>query len=375
MWNKAHAQQLFSVDQANHLRPVSKAAEEKLNRLAKKYISPVQSGVDVTSFMVAKALELKSLHNQNETITWERLWDFQMIGVEEFDLNNKSEVELRIAYEEFLALKKLVEIREIAAFQWEFNKLSHHLQKIWTDLLITLDGRDTAWKWGVIDRIHQRIDRKRFKNIAPWIPTAEERKMDYFERYLRMLWDVIVLWKQKNWKLKIKHTGNGRIITFDRSWYNYLYIGKVLWFCSDSQYEDYLSRVVDFEKSLDQTDFNLHKFYLSITKETQRQRLVDREWSFLKGHKVSKTDWVAHSKFDEFTPFKEKVFKKASSDTSPIWVVDSNDKHLGRLAILHTILYQYLDEYEWGIDLWEKLSVVNPSLVTFAHENNNIAKK
>lgn len=368
MSNKALAQHLWNIDQAELWRKMLEWKEEKLNRLAKKHISPVDTGVDITSFTVAKVLDLQSLHNQKATVTWEKKGDLQFIGIDELDLNKKSEIELRVAYEEFLALKKLVETREIAAFQWEFNKLSHHLSKIGRDLLITLDGRDTAWKWWVIDRIYQRTDRKRFKNIAPGIPTAEEKKMDYYERYLRLLWDIVELWKQKNGKFKIKHTGKGSIITFDRSWYNYLYIGKVLWFCSTEQYNDYLSRVVDFEKSLDQTDFDLYKFYLSITKETQKQRLIDREGSFLKGHKVSKTDWVAHSKFDEFTPYKEKVFKTASSPTNPIWVVDSNDKHLGRLAILYTILYQYINDYEWAIDLDERLSVVNPGLVTFAHE-------
>lgn len=368
MWNKAHAQHLWNIDQAEIWRKMLGEKEANLNELAKKHISPIKSEVAVNSFTVAKILDLQSLHNQKETITWDEVLDFHLIWVSEIDLDKKSEIKLRRAYEDFRALNKSVEMREIAAFQSEFNKLSHYLLKIWEDLLITLDGRDTAWKGWVIDRIHQRIDRKRFKNIAPWIPTVEEKKMDYFERYIRLLWDIIELWKQKNGKFKIKHSWRGRIITFDRSWYNYLYIGKVLWFCSDSQYEDYLSRVVEFEETLDQTAFNLHKFYLSITKETQKQRLIDRDGSFLKGHKVSKTDWVAHSKFDEFTPYKEKVFKTASSAENPIWVVDSNDKHLGRLAILYTILYQYINDYEWAIDLEEKLSVVNPNLITFAHE-------
>lgn len=363
MTNKAMVQQLWIIEQAEAYRKWLWNNLETLEKISSRYFdnNPNTPIEETTS----RVIEVLSSHRNWHLITWDRKWDFDLIWVEEFKISEKQEQELIFAYGNYIALKKLAESKELESFQAEFNKLSTHLETIGVDLLIALDWRDTSWKWGLIDRLLHRYNRKKFINIAPWIPTEKELKMDYFERYLRMLWDLIVLTKRKNW-FNIKHTWKWRIITFDRSWYNLLYIWKVLGFCSEKEYKNYLSRIVWFEESLPERTIDLYKFYLSITKETQRLRLEDRKWSALKWHKISPTDYVAHDKFDEFTPVKEEVHSIASTEKNPILIVDANDKHLWRLAILYSILEPYIWHYNDSIDLNKKLNILDTSLVVSA---------
>ncbi len=364
--SKALNQQVSQISNANSWRKYLFDAEWVFMDYSWKYITTendTKLTVDQVSIAVLTLLWDSTITSSNCSINWKiinlwvdvnlRSWQFQKLH--KLFLNYKS-------------LKELTEKYELEAFQSEFNKLGVFLEKECVDLLVALDWRDTAWKWWVIDRLNFRYNRKKFEKIAPWIPTKSEIKMDYFERYLRMMGDIIVIWKRKKWFLDFKHKWNWRVITYDRSWYNYMYIWKVLWFCSEENYNDYLKRVLDFEELLSDRAFNLHKFYLSITKETQFQRLTDRENSALKWHKVSPTDWKAHSMFDEFTPVKEEVFNIASVTDSSINVVDFNDKHLWRLALLYSILKKYLWYYSDYIDLASELEIVNPLLAVPAHE-------
>lgn len=358
--NPNSSQEVF-IREAEIWKEILAVSMWQLLAFANKVIIPDKEWVFLTIDVIQRVVNNLLLNPPNWKVNYEipELWFIVSLTVSQI----KRLIKL---YYAFSALKWKLEKNELEAFQAEFNKLWNELVKLNVDMLVALDWRDAAWKWWVIDRLNFRYNRKRFKNIAPWIPSNLELEMDYFERYLRMLWSIVESIKVKKWKISFVHNWKWRVITYDRSWYNYMYIWKVLWFCSDEQYDDYIWRVLEFEDSLTERAFRLHKFFLSISKETQFQRLSDRELSALKYHKVSPTDWIANEKYDEFTPIEEEVFSLASTDENPIVVVDFNDKHLGRLSLLHHILSQY--SYDNKLDLSLEISSVDTSLLRYWHK-------
>ena len=185
-------------------------------------------------------------------------------------------------------VKYLVELKKQ---QEELIKLQNWVIKNDKKAVILFEGRDAAGKGGAIRRITEYINPRHFRIVALNIPTADERKQWFFQRYINHL------------------PKPGEIVLFDRSWYNRAVVEPVNNFCTDKEYKIFMSQVNDFEKMLVQSDTYLIKFYFSITKKEQAKRFREIKENPLKRWKMTPVDERAQALWNDYTRYKEKMFE------------------------------------------------------------------
>ena len=214
-------------------------------------------------------------------------------------------------------VKYLVELKKQ---QEELIKLQNWVIKNDKKAVILFEGRDAAGKGGAIRRITEYINPRHFRIVALNIPTADERKQWFFQRYINHL------------------PKPGEIVLFDRSWYNRAVVEPVNNFCTDKEYKIFMSQVNDFEKMLVQSDTYLIKFYFSITKKEQAKRFREIKENPLKRWKMTPVDERAQALWNDYTRYKEKMFEVTNTEHAPWLIIDANKKMNARLkAITHVL--------------------------------------
>jgi polyphosphate kinase 2 len=196
--------------------------------------------------------------------------------------------------------------------QAELLKLQEWIVKNGERVAIVFEGRDAAGKGSTIKRFIEYLNPKGFRVVALGVPTEEE-KNNWFERYEKHL------------------PKPGEIVFFDRSWYNRAVVEPAMGYCTEEQYQDFMTNVVKWEEGLMRGGMILIKFWFSITKEKQALRFELRKSSPLKYWKFSPNDAKVLDKWEIITNFKNQMFSKTSSRMSPWVIINSNDKKIGRL--------------------------------------------
>jgi len=216
---------------------------------------------------------------------------------------------------------------EEAAYRVELKKKQEELIKLqnWViendkKVVIIFEGRDAAGKGGAIRRITEYINPRHFRIVALNIPTDDERKQWFFQRYI------------------IQLPKPGEIVFFDRSWYNRAIVEPVNGFCTDQEYQIFMSQVNDFEKMLIQSDTYLIKFYFSITKAEQARRFKDIRNNPMKRWKMTAVDRRAQELWDEYSKYKERMFEVTNTDHAPWIIIDANQKSQARLNAVNHVL-------------------------------------
>jgi len=210
--------------------------------------------------------------------------------------------------------------KEKTALQIELLKMQEWLKKTGSSVIILFEGRDTAGKGSTINKFTEYLDPKFYKVVVKDIPTDEERK-NWFGRYEG---DI----------------EPGKIIFFDRSWYNRGIVEPVMGYSSYDEYEEFMANVNGFEKGLVDAGNYLIKFWFSITKDTQAKRFDLRKGSPLKYWKYSPNDAKAQEKWEEYTDYKKRVFKVTSTPYAPWTIIDANDKRISGLNAMRYVLNQ-----------------------------------
>ena len=206
-------------------------------------------------------------------------------------------------------------------YRWALSLWAEYTNDTKNKVIVTLDGRDTAWKWSNIKRVTEYFDIKRYDVNAYWIPSSEERiNYNWFNRYMNDFPD------------------EGKVSFFDRSWYNRAWVEAAMWFCSKEEYVWFMENVNQFEKDhIVDMWIDFVKVYLSITKNTQKERLQWRE-SARKRWKSSIIDAKAQEKWNSYTRAKYKMLELTDSEHSPWLVIDSNKKFLSASEIIKAII-------------------------------------
>lgn len=217
--------------------------------------------------------------------------------------------------------KVLAETRyetELKGLQTELIKLQNWVIKNNKKIVILFEGRDAAGKGGAIRRITEYINPRHIKIVALDVPTEDERNQWFFQRYISHL------------------PKPGEMVFFDRSWYNRAVVEPVNGFCTDKEYKIFMSQVNDFEKMLIQSDTYLIKFYFSITKEEQANRFLEIKKNPLKHWKITAVDEKAQELWDDYTQYKDAMFKTTNTTDAPWIIINANQKISARLeAISH----------------------------------------
>ena len=231
-----------------------------------------------------------------------------------YTLFKRKKISLKKALEEVHYDSKLKKLQE------ELIKMQHWVIKNKQKVVILFEGRDAAGKGGAIRRITQHINPRHFRIIALDKPSPDERNQWFFQRYINRL------------------PKPGEIVFFDRSWYNRAVVEPVNGFCTDKEYEIFMSQVNEFEKMLIESDTYLIKFYFSITKKEQAKRFADIKSSTLKKWKMTPVDEKAQALWDNYTEYKEKMFAKTDTELVPWIVIDANDKSPARIKAMEHVL-------------------------------------
>ena len=222
--------------------------------------------------------------------------------------------------------------KELFRLQGELVKLQDWVVANKVKVAVLFEGRDSAGKGGAIKRITQRLNPRVCKVVALPAPNERERTQWYFQRYISQL------------------PAGGEIALFDRSWYNRAGVEKVMGFCTDDEYEEFLRTVPDLERMMIRSGIILIKYWFSISDDEQYNRFMMRIHDPLKQWKLSPMDLEARRLWEAYTKAKETMLERTHIPEAPWWVVAANDKKKARLNcishLLSQIPYQEIDHPE-----------------------------
>jgi len=229
--------------------------------------------------------------------------------------------------------------------QVELLKLQAWVKDTRQRVVILFEGRDAAGKGGAIKRFMEHLNPRGARVVALEKPSEVERGQWYFQRYIQHL------------------PTEGEIVMFDRSWYNRAGVERVMGFCSNDEYNEFMRQVPEFERNLVRSGIHLIKFWFSVSRQEQRRRFRERESHPLKQWKLSPIDMASLDKWEEYTKAKEAMFFYTDTADSPWTVIKSDCKKRARLNAMRYILHKL----PYTNKSLEHIGPLDPLLVGRAH--------
>ena len=210
--------------------------------------------------------------------------------------------------------------QELRLLQIELVKLQKSLIANGDQILVVLEGRDTAGKDGTIKAITEHLSPRETRVVALGKPSDVEFDQWYFQRYIAQL------------------PKRGEFVLFNRSWYNRAGVEMVMGFCSKKQYAKFMSTVNPLESILIQSGITVLKYYLDISKKEQKERLQSREQDPLKQWKISPIDQQAQKKWNAYSSYRNAMLLKTSTAEAPWTIVRANNKKEAHLNLIRDLL-------------------------------------
>jgi len=216
---------------------------------------------------------------------------------------------------------------ELVRLQGELVKLQDWVVHEGLKVVVLFEGRDTAGKGGVIRRITERMSSRVVRTVALGTPSDRERTQWYFQRYVAHL------------------PAGGEIVLFDRSWYNRAGVERVMGFCTDDEYQEFMRTCPAFERMLQRSGIILVKYWLSLSDEEQERRFKSRMKDPAKRWKLSPMDLEARARWVDYAEAKD-------------------DKRSARLNVIAHLLslipYQDVDHQKVKLPPRQKRAYVRP---------------
>jgi polyphosphate kinase 2 len=206
--------------------------------------------------------------------------------------------------------------------QVELLKLQAWVKETGQRVIILFEGRDAAGKGGTIKRFMENLNPRGARVVALEKPTEAETGQWFFQRYIQHL------------------PSAGEIVMFDRSWYNRAGVEKVMGFCNDLEYQEFIQQVPEFERLLVRNGTFLIKFWFSVSQEEQNRRFRERRVHPLKQWKLSPIDMASIDKWDQYTQAKEYMFLHTDTAEAPWTVIKSDCKKRARLNAMRYVLHK-----------------------------------
>jgi len=212
---------------------------------------------------------------------------------------------------------------ELSRLQVELIKLQEWVKLEGLKVAVLFEGRDGAGKGGTIKRITEHTNPRVVRIEALGKPNERERTEWYFQRYVARL------------------PAAGEMVLFDRSWYNRAGVERVMGFCSEDEYWEFLREAPQFENMLMRSGIRLIKYWFSVSAEEQENRFQARHKDPTKHWKLSPMDLKARTMWNEYSAAKDVMFEHTDVDESPWWVVPSDHKKSARLNCIAHLLSQF----------------------------------
>ncbi len=235
-------------------------------------------------------------------------------------------------------LKKEFYEKELQRLQIELVKLQEWIKREGLKVVVVFEGRDAAGKGGTIKRITEKLNPRVCRIVALQKPTEKERGQWYFQRYVTHL------------------PSEGEMVLFDRSWYNRAVVEKVMGFCTDEEYWEFLRSCPNFEKMLIRSGIILIKYWFSVSDKEQEHRFRQRLTDPTKRWKFSDIDLKSFTMWEDYSKAKDEMFNYTDTKQSPWYVVNSDDKKRARLNVISHLLslIPYKDVVPEPIELPER---------------------
>jgi polyphosphate kinase 2 len=215
--------------------------------------------------------------------------------------------------------KKFYE-KELAKLQVELVKMQYWVKHSGTRIVIIFEGRDAAGKGGTIKRIIEPLNPRGCRVVALGTPSDREKTEWYFQRYVAHL------------------PSAGEIVCFDRSWYNRAGVEKVMGFCTEPEYQEFLQTCPEFERMLVRSGIILLKYWFSVSDEEQERRFQSRTTDPARRWKLSPMDLESRNRWVEYSQAKDAMFAKTNIPEAPWFTVEADDKKRARLNCISHIL-------------------------------------
>jgi polyphosphate kinase 2 len=206
--------------------------------------------------------------------------------------------------------------------QVELLKLQAWVKETGQRVVIIFEGRDAAGKGGTIKRFMEHLNPRGARVVALEKPSEVERGQWYFQRYVSQLPTA------------------GEIVLFDRSWYNRAGVERVMGFCNNEEYIEFMRQAPEFERNLSRSGIHLIKFWFSVSQKEQRRRFEERQLHPLKQWKLSPIDLASLNKWNDYTKAKEAMFFHTDTADSPWTVIKSDCKKRARLNAMRYVLHK-----------------------------------
>jgi len=219
-------------------------------------------------------------------------------------------------------LKKADYVRELRRLQVELLQLEEWVRHKGLRVVVVFEGRDTAGKGGVIKRMTALLNPRFVRVVALPAPTERERTQWYFQRYITHL------------------PSAGEMVLFDRSWYNRAGVERVMGFCTDEEYDEFMRACPQFERMLVRSGIVLIKYWLSVSDEEQERRFLARINDPTKRWKLSPMDVQARAKWVDYSEAKDRMFAVCDIKEAPWHVVETDNKRSAHLNLISHFLSQ-----------------------------------
>jgi polyphosphate kinase 2 len=219
-----------------------------------------------------------------------------------------------------VALKNKAYLPELARLQIELVKLQEWIRHKGLKVVVVFEGRDAAGKGGVIKTITQSLSPRVCRVVALTAPTEREKTQWYFQRYVAHL------------------PAAGEMVLFDRSWYNRAGVERVMGFCTDEEYQEFLRSAPEFERMLIRSGIILIKYWFSVSDAEQERRFQARINDPTKRWKLSPMDVQSRSRWADYSRAKDEMFAHTDFKQAPWYVVNADDKKRARLNCITHLL-------------------------------------
>jgi polyphosphate kinase 2 len=216
--------------------------------------------------------------------------------------------------------KKKAYEKELKALNVELVKLQEWVKHNGHRIVVIFEGRDAAGKGGAIKAISQSMSARVCRVVALAAPSEREKTQWYFQRYAPHL------------------PSAGEIVLFDRSWYNRAGVERVMGFCTEDEYQEFLRSCPEFERMLVRSGVQLVKYWFSVSDEEQEKRFQARLDDPTKHWKLSPMDLESRSRWVEYSRAKDEMFSHTDIKQAPWYVVEADDKRAARLNLLAHLL-------------------------------------
>src|ERR687886_381687 len=210
--------------------------------------------------------------------------------------------------------------KELQNLQRELVIMEEYVKAKGLKVVVVFEGRDAAGKGGVIKRITERTNPRICRVVALPTPTERERTQWYFQRYVAHL------------------PAAGEIVLFDRSWYNRAGVERVMGFCTQDEYDEFMRHCPQFERSLVRSGIILVKYWLSVSDDEQERRFQRRAGNPAKLWKLSPMDLVSRDRWVEYSKAKDTMMEYTDINEAPWYQVDADDKRRAHLNCIRHLL-------------------------------------